>query len=90
MASPINFRSTNWKRCVRSVRMPRREASEMGVSGVRPKQGSRTDHGRITDSFLPMIRTDRTDDFQSGWVRVYDDAGNVTDTHEHAGEFKEC
>jgi hypothetical protein len=22
-------------------------------------------------------------------IRVYDDAGNVTDTHEHAGEFKE-
>jgi len=23
-------------------------------------------------------------------IRVYDDAGNVTETHEHAGEFKEC
>lgn len=60
MASPINFHGTNWKRCVRSVRE---------VSGMRPKQGSRTDrrtnHGRITDSFSPMIRTDRTDDFQS-------------------------
>ncbi len=22
-------------------------------------------------------------------IRVYDDAGNVTQTHEHAGEFKE-
>jgi hypothetical protein len=22
-------------------------------------------------------------------IRVYDDAGNVIDTHEHAGEFKE-
>jgi hypothetical protein len=22
-------------------------------------------------------------------IRVYDDAGNVTETHEHAGEFKE-
>ena len=22
-------------------------------------------------------------------IRVYDDAGNVVDTHEHAGEFKE-
>jgi hypothetical protein len=22
-------------------------------------------------------------------VRVYDDAGNVIETHEHAGEFKE-
>ena len=23
------------------------------------------------------------------WVRVYDEAGNVIETHEHAGEFKE-
>jgi hypothetical protein len=23
-------------------------------------------------------------------IRVYDDAGNVIGTHEHAGEFKEC
>ena len=23
-------------------------------------------------------------------IRVYDDAGNVIETHEHAGEFKEC
>ena len=23
-------------------------------------------------------------------IRVYDAAGNVTETHEHAGEFKEC
>ena len=22
-------------------------------------------------------------------IRVYDEAGNVIDTHEHAGEFKE-
>jgi hypothetical protein len=22
-------------------------------------------------------------------IRVYDEAGNVTETHEHAGEFKE-
>jgi hypothetical protein len=22
-------------------------------------------------------------------IRVYDDAGNVIETHEHAGEFKE-
>jgi hypothetical protein len=22
-------------------------------------------------------------------IRVYDSAGNVTDTHEHAGDFKE-
>jgi hypothetical protein len=22
-------------------------------------------------------------------IRVYDDAGNVIDTHEHAGDFKE-
>ena len=24
-----------------------------------------------------------------GLIRVYDDAGNVIQTHEHAGEFKE-
>jgi len=23
-------------------------------------------------------------------IRVYDDAGNVIETHEHTGEFKEC
>jgi hypothetical protein len=23
-------------------------------------------------------------------IRVYDDAGNVIETHEHAVEFKEC
>jgi hypothetical protein len=23
-------------------------------------------------------------------IRVYEDAGNVIETHEHAGEFKEC
>jgi hypothetical protein len=23
-------------------------------------------------------------------IRVYDEAGNVIDTHEHAGDFKEC
>jgi hypothetical protein len=23
-------------------------------------------------------------------IRVYDDAGNVIETHEHAGDFKEC
>jgi hypothetical protein len=23
-------------------------------------------------------------------IRVYDAAGNVMETHEHAGEFKEC
>jgi hypothetical protein len=23
-------------------------------------------------------------------IRVYDDVGNVIETHEHAGEFKEC
>jgi hypothetical protein len=23
-------------------------------------------------------------------IRVYDDAGNVMETHEHKGEFKEC
>ena len=23
-------------------------------------------------------------------IRVYDDAGNVIETHEHAGEFKEA
>lgn len=23
-------------------------------------------------------------------IRVYDEAGNVVETHEHAGEFKEC
>jgi hypothetical protein len=23
-------------------------------------------------------------------IRVYDDAGNVIETHEHKGEFKEC
>jgi hypothetical protein len=22
-------------------------------------------------------------------IRIYDEAGNVTDTHEHAGDFKE-
>jgi hypothetical protein len=31
--------------------------------------------------------------FYSRWhsavIRVYDDAGNVIETHEHAGEFKE-
>jgi len=23
-------------------------------------------------------------------IRVYDKTGNVTETHEHAGDFKEC
>ena len=23
-------------------------------------------------------------------IRVYDEAGNVIETHEHAGDFKEC
>ena len=23
-------------------------------------------------------------------IRVYDDAGNVIDTHKHKGDFKEC
>jgi len=23
-------------------------------------------------------------------IRVYDDAGNVIETHEHAGDFKDC
>jgi hypothetical protein len=23
-------------------------------------------------------------------IRVYDEAGNVIETHEHTGEFKEC
>jgi len=23
------------------------------------------------------------------WIRVYDDSGNVIDTHEHTGDFKE-
>jgi hypothetical protein len=23
-------------------------------------------------------------------IRVYDEAGNVIETHEHKGEFKEC
>jgi hypothetical protein len=23
------------------------------------------------------------------WIRVYDDAGNVIETHEHKGDFKE-
>jgi hypothetical protein len=23
-------------------------------------------------------------------IRVYEDTGNVIETHEHAGEFKEC
>jgi hypothetical protein len=23
-------------------------------------------------------------------IRVYDEAGNVTETHEHTGDFKEC
>ena len=23
-------------------------------------------------------------------IRVYDDGGNVIETHEHAGDFKEC
>ena len=26
---------------------------------------------------------------QSAVIRVYDDAGNVIETHEHAGDFKE-
>jgi hypothetical protein len=26
---------------------------------------------------------------QDAVIRVYDDAGNVIETHEHAGEFKE-
>ena len=28
-------------------------------------------------------------DSHSALIRVYDDAGNVIETHEHAGEFKE-
>jgi hypothetical protein len=27
-------------------------------------------------------------DAPKAWIRVYDDAGNVIETHEHAGEFK--
>jgi hypothetical protein len=26
---------------------------------------------------------------QNAVIRVYDEAGNVTETHEHAGDFKE-
>jgi hypothetical protein len=27
--------------------------------------------------------------FHDAVIRVYDDAGNVIETHEHAGDFKE-
>ena len=27
---------------------------------------------------------------ESAVIRVYDEAGNVIETHEHTGEFKEC
>ena len=27
---------------------------------------------------------------QDAVIRVYDDAGNVIETHEHKGDFKEC
>ena len=26
----------------------------------------------------------------SAMIRVYDDAGNVIETHEHKGDFREC
>ena len=30
------------------------------------------------------------DEINSPVIRVYDEAGNVTETHEQAGEFKVC
>jgi hypothetical protein len=32
---------------------------------------------------------DETADHMMLWIRVYDDAGNVIETHEHHGDFKE-
>jgi hypothetical protein len=31
----------------------------------------------------------RIDPFDCAVIRVYDDAGNVIETHDHAGDFKE-
>ena len=36
--------------------------------------------GRHRHDRQPLIRQ----------IRIYDDAGNVIQTHEHAGDFKEC
>jgi hypothetical protein len=36
-------------------------------------------------SFRSTIRKENCD----AVIRVYDEAGNVIETHEHAGEFKE-
>jgi len=38
-----------------------------------------------TQSITPKFRS-RSDD---AVIRVYDEAGNVIETHEHKGEFKE-
>jgi hypothetical protein len=31
----------------------------------------------------------RQSDFQGAVIHVYDDAGNVIETHEHKGDFKD-
>ena len=31
----------------------------------------------------------KTERFSDAVIRVYDEAGNVIETHQHAGEFKE-
>jgi len=49
------------------------------------------------DSRLDVFNTDATDAPLKAWrsllhqrlISVYDDAGNVIETHEHGGHFKE-
>jgi hypothetical protein len=49
----------------------------------RDDAGDNTQHYRVF-----MQRGSRTAE-HDGVIRVYDEAGNVLDTHEHAGDFKE-
>jgi hypothetical protein len=44
-------------------------------------------HGAVTSVVERLVYTERL--IPDGVIRVFDEAGNVIETHEHAGDFKE-
>jgi hypothetical protein len=57
------------------------ELTPGSASHVRPNNCKRNQQcNRLREVFQPM---------HDAVIRIYDEAGNVIETHEHAGEFKE-
>ena len=56
------------------------------VLGVNPKQAARA----LQAPEAAEAATNKFSRSHAAVIRVYDEAGNVIETREHAGEFNEC